>query len=67
MINKIKEKYLVDYFIIIKKNYWFLLPTPIFYYDKNSFFESGKTSPSFGFTIRFLNLMVGVQIQKNLL
>lgn len=65
MSNK-EKKYITDFFIIKKKHHWFLLPTPIFYYRKDEFFETGVTSPSWGFTLRFLIFMVGVQVQKNI-
>ncbi len=66
MQNKKEKKYLVDFFILKKKHHWFLIPTPIIYYNKHEFFETGLTSPGFGFTIRFLIFMVGFQVQKNL-
>jgi hypothetical protein len=65
MVKK-EKKYITDFFIIKKKCHWFLIPTPIFYYNKNEFFETGVTSPSWGFTLRFLIFMVGVQVQKNI-
>ena len=66
-MNPIKEeKYIFDFFILKKKHHWFLIPTPIIYYNKYEFFETGSTSPSFGFTIRFLIYMVGFQVQRNL-
>jgi hypothetical protein len=60
------KKYLYDFFILKKKHFWFLIPTPILYYNKETFFETGVYTPSFGFTFRFLNIMIGIQIQKNL-
>jgi hypothetical protein len=66
-MDKNKEKkYFIDFFFIIKKNHWFVIPTPIIYYNKNEFFENGKNSPGYGFTIRFLVFMFGFQMQKNL-
>ena len=66
-MKPIKEKkYIFDFFILKKKHHWFLIPTPIIYVNKHEFFETGLSSPSFGFTIRFLIYMVGFQSQKNL-
>ena len=65
MSNK-EKKYITDFFVIRKKYHWFLLPTPILYYRKDTFFETGATSPSWGLTLRFLIFMVGIQIQKNI-
>ena len=61
-----KKKYYKDFFIYKKKHHWFLIPTPIFYYRKDEFFETGLTSPCWGFTLRFLVFMVGLQVQKNI-
>ncbi len=66
-MNQVETKrYIYDFFILKKKHYWFLIPTPIFFYNKETFFETGLYSPSIGFTLRFLNFMIGIQIQKNL-
>ena len=66
MGNQKEKKYFIDFFIIKKKHHWFLLPTPIFSYNKYEFFETGGTSPSIGFSLRFLIFMIGVQAQKNI-
>ena len=60
------NKYYKDFFVYKKKHHWFLIPTPIFYYRKDEFFETGLTSPCWGFTLRFLVFMVGLQVQKNI-
>jgi hypothetical protein len=54
----------VDYFVYKKKHHWFILPAIIFYYDKHSIYDDGKMAPSYGFTIRWLQYMIGLQIQK---
>ena len=66
MKNTKEKKYLIDFFILKKKHHWFLIPCPIIYHNKYEFFETGLTSPGFGFTIRFLIFMVGFQVQKNI-
>jgi hypothetical protein len=65
-MNEKEKKYLTDFFLIVKKNHWFLIPSPVIFYKKDTFFETGITTPSFGFAIRFLVFMVGFQSQKNL-
>lgn len=64
---KSKEpKYLTDFFIYKKKYHWFILPTIIFFYNKNTFFETGVSSPAFGVSFRWLILFIGFQVQKNI-
>jgi hypothetical protein len=65
-MDKKEKKWITDFFIIKKKHHWFLIPTPIFYYREDEFFETGLSSPSWGFTFRFLVFMVGVQSQRNI-
>lgn len=61
-----EPKYLTDFFIYKKKHHWFIIPTIVFFYDKETFFETGVYSPSFGFTFRWLILFMGFQVQKNI-
>ncbi len=59
-----KTKYYKDFFIYKKKHHWYILPAFVFYYDKNEYYDEGKTSPSWGITLRWLQFMIGFQIQK---
>jgi hypothetical protein len=63
-MDKVQEKWITDFFIIKKKHHWFLIPTPVFYYHKYEFLETGVYTPSWGLTIRWLIFMAGVQSQK---
>ena len=47
----------------IRGKYW-LIPCISIWYDKEYFFETGVTSPSFGIQISFLNFAYGLTIQK---
>jgi len=58
------KNYDKDFFIYKKKHHWFIIPTVVFFYNKDTFLETGVTSPSWGLTIRWLTYMVGVQIQE---
>lgn len=59
-----KKVYYKDFFIYKKKHHWYVLPAIIFYYDKYQIDDDGKMSPSYGLTIRWLQYMVGFQIQE---
>lgn len=59
-----KKIYYKDFFIYNKKHHWFLIPTIIFFYNKETFLETGIYTPSWGLTVRWLTYMVGVQIQE---
>ena len=59
-----KKVYDKDYFIYNKKHHWFLIPTIVFFYNKETFLETGVYTPSWGLTIRCLTYMVGFQIQE---
>jgi hypothetical protein len=61
----IKRKYQKDFFVYIKRHHWFLIPTIVFYYNKNTFLETGVYTPAWGLTLRWLTFMVGVQIQTS--
>lgn len=61
-----EPKYLKDFFIYNKRYHWFLIPTVVFYYRKDVFFETGITSPAFGLSVRWLTFFMGVQFQKNI-
>ena len=63
-MDKIKEKWITDFFIVKKKHHWFLIPTIVFFYNKETFLETGVYTPSWGLTIRWLTYMVGFQIQE---
>jgi hypothetical protein len=58
-----KREYLKDFFIYKKKHHWFLIPTIVFFYNKETFLETGVYSPSWGVTMRWLTFMIGFQIQ----
>ncbi len=64
MTNK-EPKYLTDFFIYNKKYHWFIIPTIALYYREDVFFETGITTPAFGFSIRWLTFFMGVQFQRN--
>ena len=59
-----KKKYYKDLFIYKKRHHWYILPAFIFYYDKYSIYDDGKMGPSYGFTMRWLQYMIGFQIQE---
>ncbi len=65
MTNK-EPKYLTDFFVYKKKFHWFIIPTIVFFYRKDVFFETGITSPAVGLSIRWLTFFAGVQFQKNI-
>lgn len=58
-----KREYLKDFFIYKKKHHWFIVPTIVFFYNKETFLETGVYSPSWGITMRWLTFMIGFQIQ----
>ena len=58
-----KREYLKDFFIYKKKHHWFIIPTIVFFYNKETFLETGVYSPSWGVTMRWLTFMIGFQIQ----
>jgi hypothetical protein len=59
-----KKIHLKDFFIINKKHHWFIIPTIVFFYNKEEFLETGVHTPSWGLVIRWLTFMVGFQIQE---
>lgn len=63
-MTKSKTIYHKDFFIYKKNHHWFLIPTIVFFYNKQTFLESGVYTPSCGITVRWLTYMVGAQIQK---
>ncbi len=65
MTNK-EPKYLTDFFLYNKKFHWFIIPTVVFYYRKDVFFETGITSPAFGMSVRWLTFFAGIQFQRNI-
>jgi hypothetical protein len=62
---KIKNQYIKDFFVYKKNHHWFIVPTIIFFYNKNTFLETGVYTPSWGITIRWLTYMIGFQIQQS--
>jgi hypothetical protein len=58
------KKYSKDFFVYNKRHHWFIIPTVVFFYNKETFLETGVYTPSFGLTIRWLTFMVGFQIQQ---
>jgi hypothetical protein len=60
-----KKTYDKDFFIYNKKHHWFLIPTMVFFYNKETFLETGVYTPSWGLTVRWLTYMAGVQIQRS--
>jgi hypothetical protein len=65
MLRK-EPKYLTDFFIYRKKYHWFIIPTIIFFYRKDVFFETGITSPAIGLSLRWLTFFMGIQVQRNI-
>lgn len=61
-----EPKYLTDFFIYHKKYHWFIIPTIVFYYRKDTFFSTGQYSPAFGMSFRWLTFFMGIQFQKNI-
>lgn len=61
-----EPKYLTDFFVYKKKFHWFIIPTIVFFYREDVFFETGITSPAVGFSFRWLTFFAGIQIQKNI-
>ena len=57
------RKYYVDYFVYRKRYYWFIIPSLVFYYDNDNYYDELKVGPSFGLTIRWLTFMAGFQVQ----
>jgi hypothetical protein len=65
MLQK-EPKFLTDFFIYRKKYHWFIIPTIIFFYRKDVFFETGITSPAIGLSFRWLTFFMGIQVQRNI-
>jgi hypothetical protein len=61
-----EPKYLTDFFIYRKKYHWFIIPTIIFFYREDVFFETGITSPAIGLSLRWLTFFMGIQVQRNI-
>jgi hypothetical protein len=59
-----KKTYLKDFFIYKKKHFWFIIPSIIFYHNKHEFLETGVYTPSWAITLRWLNFVMGIQIQE---
>ena len=54
-----------DFFVMwSNKKEWYIIPTFVFFYNKETFLETGVYTPSWGLTIRWLTYMVGIQIQE---
>jgi hypothetical protein len=60
-----EPKYLTDFFIYNKRYHWFIIPTVVFFYRRDVFFETGLCTPAFGFSVRWLTFFMGVQFQRN--
>ena len=58
------KNYYKDFFVYKKHHHWYILPAIIFYYDKYPIYDDGKMAPSYGLTIRWLQYMIGFQLQK---
>mgnify|MGYP000023194092 CR=1 FL=1 len=63
--NKTKIVWDKDFFIYNKRYHWFIIPTFVFFYSKEVFLETGVYTPAWGFTFRWLTIMIGVQFQKS--
>ena len=61
-----EPKYLTDFFLYNKRYHWFIIPTIVFFYRKDVFFETGCYSPAFGLSIRWLTFFMGIQFQRNI-
>ena len=62
--TKPKTIYLKDFFLYKKRNYWYIIPSIIYYYNKREFLETGVYTPSWAITLRWLNFVMGIQIQQ---
>jgi hypothetical protein len=62
--KRVKKVYLKDFFIYKKRYHWFIIPTIVFFYNKETFLETGVYTPSWGITVRWLTYMIGFQIQE---
>ena len=51
MTNK-EPKYLTDFFLYNKRYHWFIIPTIVFFYRKDVFFETGICTPAIGLSVR---------------
>ena len=64
MTNK-EPKYLTDFFLYKKKTSLVYNTNSNIFYRKDVFFETGVTTPAFGFSIRWLTFFMGIQFQRN--
>jgi len=64
MKNK-EPKYLTDFFLYNKRYHWFIIPTVVFFYRKDVFFETGICTPAIGLSVRWLTFFMGIQFQRN--
>jgi hypothetical protein len=60
-----KRKYDKDFFMVIRKTHWVLIPTIIISYNPNEFLETGVYTKAFSLTFRWLIFMMGAQIQES--
>ncbi len=57
-----KKKYLKDFYIIHQKH-WYIIPTFVFYYNKNEFLETGVTTPAWSLSFKWLTFVFTIQMQ----
>lgn len=63
MEKKPKKVWIKDFFVYNKRHHWFIIPTFVFFYNKETFLETGVYTPAWGFTFRWFTIMIGVQFQ----
>ena len=63
-LNVIGTKtYLKDFYVKKIYYHWYILPTIIFYYNKNEFLETGVYTPAWSLVFKWLKFQIGFQIQ----
>jgi hypothetical protein len=62
--NKEPKRY-TDYFVRWGRREWFILPTFVFFYNPQQFFDDDTFSPGWGLYFQWLKLTIGLQTQKN--
>lgn len=63
-MSKKEKKYIKDFFLL-KHKHFYVLPTFVFYYNKEEFFESGVCTPAISISFKWLKFVIGYQLQKN--
>ena len=60
------KKYYDKHFYFVKmRNNWFIIPTVVFFYNKETFLETGVYTPAWGLNFKWLIFTGGFQIQES--